>query len=139
MKAGRNLDALVARMVVGWTWDDVSAWAPGRSRYARNLPGREWEFLPHYSTDIAAAWEVVERLRSRGISSGHGFNWDLCIKVGHSDDSGWFVELFDLSSMGYCGPADTTIRWDGVDVRNAETASHAICLAALKAVGVEAA
>ena len=119
MNAGRELDALVAEKVFGWT-------------------GGHYESLP-FSTDIAAAWEVVERLRSRGISSGHGFNWDLCIKVGHSDDSGWFVELFDLSSMGYCGPADTTIRWDGVDVRNAETASHAICLAALKAVGVEAA
>ena len=119
MKAGRNLDALVARMVVGWTWDDVSAWAPGRSRYARNLPGREWEFLPHYSTDMAAAWELVERFDTAEVRRVY--------KPGSRRGDFYWIASLTGPKAGAFGDA------------SAATAPLAICLAALDAVDVEAA
>ena len=50
MKAGRELDAKVAGELFGWKKDH---W--------------DWEFsLPHYSTSIAAAMLVVEKLIEMG-------------------------------------------------------------------------
>lgn len=76
MNAGRELDALVAEKVMGWTWDENTAWSPTGSRNARVADGDLWWWLPPYSTDIAAAWEVVERIRER---------WELTIDSSHRD------------------------------------------------------
>lgn len=65
------------------------------------------QLLRHYSTDIAAAWEAVDRIR--GGSSGY-FQITTV-------DSGGFEACVDLVRM---------IRAQG------KTAPHAICLAALK-------
>lgn len=35
----------------------------------------EWGMLPHYSTDIAAAWEVAEKLRLHVGPSALHHNW----------------------------------------------------------------
>jgi hypothetical protein len=74
--------------------------------------GMEYGAVPRYSADIAAAWEVVKRL-------GEG---DFILErwPEFKDDRRW------RSSFGR-----------GVDFSYSSTASHAICLAALKAVGVE--
>lgn len=63
-------------------------------------------FIKPYSTDISAAWEVVERLDGtyEPTIERHGPGW-----------TAWF---------------DSASAW-------AETAPHAICLAALKACGVD--
>jgi hypothetical protein len=102
----RNIDALVAEHVMGW-WlakDEDGEWCfmDGADFVCFNFD------VPHYSTDIAAAWEVVEKM-------GHvGLNWD-----------------------------DTTnspARWQCIMERGeyyADTAPMAICLAALKAKGVD--
>jgi hypothetical protein len=123
MNAGRELDALVAEKVMGWTSD----------LYAHSLMGekvRLWlppppsdvahtaDTLPRYSTDIAAAWEVVEKVSGPGLA-------------------------FELVDVGSFNPGYTELpRWcasfgDGnvVIAEEADTAPHAICLAALKAVG----
>jgi hypothetical protein len=63
--------------------------------------------VPHYSTDLSAAWQLVERIRE----PGHAFHlsrFDPCI---------WLA----------------TFRDDGYAAQ-AETAPLAICRAALKAV-----
>lgn len=61
------MDALVAEKVMGWKptesyWPSqsyrVKCWNTPQS----NVP-LDMACLPHYSTDIAAAWQVVERLR----------------------------------------------------------------------------
>lgn len=63
MKPGRELDALVAEKVMGWTGvgPDVDAeiygWPSGHNKEL----GVYW--VPHYSTDISAAYEVVEMMR----------------------------------------------------------------------------
>ncbi len=77
MNPGRELDALIAKKVMGL---DVQRNKSGSKRggYYYSIGPVHWhDFsgdmqlanpLPNYSTDIAAAWEVVEKLRA----SGHG-------------------------------------------------------------------
>lgn len=141
MKPGPELDALIAKEVMGWkdgglvstTGDlDPRTWAtgielpripipPGMSadtyfhknpmpRFKRPILLRV-EFCP--STDIAAAWEVVEKLQDRFRT---------------------VVTAFEKYGFGCHMKA-----WDSrieIDVQSeADSAPHAICLAALRAVG----
>jgi len=82
----RELDAEVAQKVMGWVWwvhagersmhpgqrflalDDGSGWVTSTiSRPAKgDEPIHGNDSVPHYSTDISAAWEVVEHLRKDG-------------------------------------------------------------------------
>jgi hypothetical protein len=95
MEAGRELDQRVAIEVMGWTL------------YAGNRNYRQsGEPVPDYSTDIAAAWLVVEALLARGIY--------VCVEY--------------ASGRWNC--------WAGTVNVHAETAPLAICLAALKATEV---
>ena len=122
MKPGRELDALVAAKVMGWSWDGRSAWSPCGSRYARTLDERitlpqtvrdDEGWLPFYSTSIAAAWEVIEKLQLLEDQF-----------LGKTPKSGeWMV-----------GSPDSDGAWD---YQKGESAPHAICLAALKTVGVD--
>ncbi len=60
MEAGRELDALVAERVMGW---QVSyAEKRGRPPLQDDRWGR-YGPVPHYSTEIAAAWQVVEQVQ----------------------------------------------------------------------------
>lgn len=83
MKAGREMDALVAEQVMGWTncqkcefatWlsSDKSIIASGEQWRGNPLPldiaqevsdkfNPRWETIKNYSTDIFAAWKVVEK------------------------------------------------------------------------------
>ena len=100
MKAGRELDALVAEKVMGLTEED---WIAGPTGLPRP-----------YSTDIAAAWEVVEKLRGthRPFLLSHDFQ-DGFMK--------WPVVIVGFGAV--------------VVHEGQYGAPHAICLAALKAVG----
>lgn len=122
MKAGRELDTLVAEKVMGWEatadglyWDARqkrtrlvlgSAIAKKREEMGiENGPG--FVFAP--STDIAAAWEVVEKADL----------WSLYGSIGD-------------------GPYRACIQFeDREGLMTADTAPLAICLAALKAVNQE--
>lgn len=105
----RELDAKVAEKVMGW-------WAimlPADDRMvASGIPpkeGHEREGVPHYSTSIEAAWEVVEKMHQE---------WWFTLVQG---PDGWLADFYN-----------------DMDVRHrakAKTAPEAICLAALKAVG----
>lgn len=125
MKAGRELDALVAEKVMGWCWieNDVGqeSLQPPIEEYAylsRNHPVF-WaddkgytEIMPKYSTNIADAWQVVEKLRET--------HW-IQVEVG----------TLNICDIGEYGKGCSTIQ------EVADTIPLAICLAALKAVGVE--
>jgi hypothetical protein len=109
MKAGRELDALVAEKVMGYRQAEDGSWF---------LPGIStgfglWE-LPEYSTSIADAWLVVEKLK---LFKG------FCLR--QRNDGMW-------DSVRYGKWADG---FDDQIVVGKTTAPHAICLAALKAVG----
>ena len=127
MEAGRELDALVAKHVM--EWEDISEQYPGCSpkwfvpdeKFARKRGGtRILELLcPAFSTDISAAWEVVEKLRTDHIFSLEGEEHEK-----HRRNLWTARFLYEATDGGEYGAF-------------AASAPHAICLAALKAVGVE--
>lgn len=128
MVADRELDALVAEKVMGmaqpeWTpthEEVASAYvSASRSGWYRwpweiNYWGREkpiqWE-SKRFSTDIAAAWEVVAKLKADGMM--------------------WCI--YDTPSGVKCGINRAPM--ECLASVEAETAPLAICLAALKSVG----
>ena len=129
MEAGRELDALVAEKVMGWTMGDYE---PGL--YYTTRPGGPvavisptWtprmpfhRFLP--STDIAAAWEVVERL--------YDLRWIIGLGSLAQNPRGWRCELCNMWEDDFeRAPSDIEA--------NADTAPLAICRAALLAVMVD--
>ena len=113
----RELDALVAEKVTGWK--KITCLTGGNQPHGEpdDDYNRDWPMNPHrepipeYSTDLAAAWGVVGRIGGefylRRTASGH------------------YEAIFYPTPGGvnrYC---------------TAETTPRAICLAALRAVGVE--
>ena len=65
MTAGREMDALIAEKVFGW----AELWTDGKEYmmyppWEQNMGvGYDERYpVPHYSTDIAHAWEVIEKL-----------------------------------------------------------------------------
>lgn len=115
--AGRALDALVAEKVMGWTRHPDS-WPPMYREPGDELrpPGSGYAVVPSYSTAIAAAWEVVEAMRLKFyrflINGGiYDTNWGASFHANFASGDDYF--------HGY-----------------ADTASLAICRAALKVVGV---
>ncbi len=154
MKAGRELDALVAEKVLQhriWICehcDSDDQWdCAYRSTRSEFLTRAEAQFfadthirkksqpswyapsvylssaLKNYSTDIAAAWDVVEKLRSMGKSVSL---YNRATKHGEVEPFGCEIE-----NGTYQGePATWFSDWQ-------ESAPHAICLAALSACGVK--
>ena len=129
MEAGRKLDALIAEHVMGEPRptgnvpDGVLAgvmtsnsgggnWIGTTTGYTA---GDEPVWLPKpYSTDISAAWEVVEKMRADKLSITLTGYWE-------GSTGKWWVNVLDNVETV------ATVRTD--------TAPHAICLAALEAVG----
>lgn len=113
----RKLDALVAEKVMGWK--DISGPDHGIDMWQtpeghRGIRGKD---IPSYSTDIAAAWEVAEKLSQ------------LCFGLWRVGDE-WECELD--SNDGRFLVAGDSVHVFGSGI----SAPLAICLAALKAVGV---
>lgn len=136
-----KLDAMVAERVMGWKWhlcDQLNPQGEMVYHFRNDEPPEHWKRptvvatptlpevrgvrlfvylgLRNYSTDIAAAWEVRQEIKRRDLEitvSTHGGlgnkTDDTCIIRGGEEE-----------------------RWDG----SANTAPLAICLAALRAVGV---
>lgn len=66
----RELDAEVAERIFGYTLDwEFSDLMPDAAPCVHELRDEydEWGVLPNYSTDIAAAWQVIDYLRERNI------------------------------------------------------------------------
>jgi hypothetical protein len=113
--AGRELDTLIAEKVM----DMESAGDDPMLQWGINGPmwkarsGYHWDRLPAFSTDIAAAWQVVEKL---------GGHLDI---IHWADSDTWQVNFGSRDGRRpYTMPQDD---WG-------ETAPLAICRAALAAV-----
>jgi len=131
MPAGRELDAIITERVMGWIWcvwvytyttppypygqrfrflgepDRYANWLEkwdGKEEMPNYSQSEEYEW-PEYSTDIAAAWQVVEKFP--GVTIQH-----------NPDTNRWHVYLRKVEG-GYA---------------DADTAPLAICRAALLAV-----
>jgi hypothetical protein len=105
---GPELDAEIVRRVFG-----------GDSFPSQAIPGRwVWyrsgalDIVPPYSTDIAAAWQVVEELQRRG--------WNPTLWY---ENDTWHAQL-DHPGIGFC---DTDCRGDTIQL--------AICRAAIHSLG----
>lgn len=115
MEAGRELDALVAQHVMGCKvlGSELTGFFCGCSPEThRDKDG----FLPRFSTDIAAAWEIVEKVKA---TSSRGYVLDFL-------RGEWTVGL------RACGDAGEPELYDHC-AGCAEEAPLAICKAALKA------
>jgi len=109
LPAGRELDAIVAEKVMGMRVlrhadGSISEGGQGNERVRRDAK------IPMYSTSIAAAWEVVEKLLSGGRS--------IVMTCGIDSLPTFFVRIGD----------------DPGEFVAENTAPLAICRAALKAV-----
>ncbi len=114
----RELDALVAEHVMGWRSVSKPKEAPDPKDledYFGIAEGACW-LVPHYSTDIAAAWQVVEKI----YADGHG--WMLVEKDGKRE------------YRAYRPTKSPNFAWWGA---RSSTPEQSICLAALRARGVE--
>lgn len=115
LKPGRELDALISEKVMG-----NKDW-PGRGQCSCGGYCVKHGRFPQYSASIAAAWEVVEHLQRWKFT----LTWEYDFGGGGVEPFPYATAIFD--------PVFTEMR-PGLFVK-AETAPHAICLAALKAVG----
>lgn len=111
MNAGRELDALVAEKVMGWTFRTFPEGVCPNVKHW--YCGEQYVLMKPFSTDIAAAWRVVEKL----VSDGRVF-----IVKGDGLRDGDFNPKW-------------TVLCDNHPRTDAATAPLAICLAALQAVG----
>ena len=109
LKPGRALDAEVAKKVMGI---DLTGARP-------DLPIRGIGCAP-YSTDIAAAWEVVEKM----IELGCPF-----VGVTHHAAGMWSANFDEVGRFDF----DIIPKDAKSGFHRADTALHAICIAALKA------
>ena len=110
MKAGRETDAVVAEKIMG-------VQIPGWLEIPDGLSTMtSYEIVSPYSTNIGAAWQVVEVMHAKGfnvsITADHGWRtrWECCVMLPGGDRP---------------------------NCKDADTAPLAICLAALFAVGHE--
>lgn len=60
------MDKRIAK-IMGWTWNDKTAYSPTGSSNDMQRKDPFW-WLPYYSTDIAAAWQVVKYMKAKGWS-----------------------------------------------------------------------
>lgn len=112
MTPGRELDALIAEKVLGYKRLEDAPDGSERWRYPNE---GKYSGIPSFSTSIEAAWEVVEKLRERGFA----FHFTQLAEDGWGANAG-FVDHADDRNIGV--------------TRSLDSAPHAICLAALKAI-----
>lgn len=143
MKPGRELDALIAEKVMGLNVQSSPETSggdgsPGNRMLIGSKPvyydeprgsivrgfGKD---IPPYSTSIAAAWEVVEKLDL--------FSKFYLHKIPKGEWAGmngyYKIQSYEMDKMGSLG------EWSHFTFAEGETAPHAICKAALAAVGVK--
>lgn len=122
----RKIDVLVASKVMGWIKIEKSDFTGfdfvGKRPLIDEAYSRDNFLIPHYSTDISAAWQVIQKLQADG--------WHYEVGDMHTGRS-HFVKF----GRGKYDPYDNFF-----EEEHSETASTpwlAICLAALQAVGIE--
>lgn len=129
LEAGRELDALVAEKVMGWTTFEEY----GQTFWRAPNDGTRYLEPREFSTDIAAAWEVVKKL---GEFRGGPHNiYKPVIRLEYYEHDG-----IANVSVGRCKGMEDVVAdaevWEEHGEASADQAmALAICRAALKAVG----
>jgi hypothetical protein len=118
----REIDALVAEKVMGYVSGDWQDSFHGKvSHFKWRDPEKKMLYrendLPHFSTNIAAAWQLLEKV-------AQGRECEMIVIKSSTHTSDYYQCQIQM--------ADDTM------VRTATTAPMAICLATLEFAGVEA-
>ncbi len=116
LQPGPELDALVAEKVMGWKSRKSVGLATHEGDNLWIRPDNCAAGLRVYSTDISAAWEVVEKIKS-------------IIK------RNFFFELLYTPERPHWYAVFSSTKPERRYSADGRTAPHAICLAALKAFG----
>lgn len=109
---GRELDALVAEKITGLIDIAIRATSCDSTDLTHAFDGK-YHLVPHYSTDIATAWEVVDKVLSMPHTEFHldyDGEWNAQFRIDVTDRQ--YTDCYSYS----------------------KSAPHAICLAAIKAV-----
>jgi hypothetical protein len=126
MDAGRELDLIIAEKVM----NNLSEQIRIIEFFDKDSDLRTIEFpdIPNYSTDIAMAWEIVNKLAPSSIGNGNGYNPQFTLSLDKEtvDSKYWHAEFYDR--WGTAKWTNPTCSSDG------KSAPHAICLAALKTI-----
>jgi len=136
----RKLDALVAEKVMGLVYKlGQPIYSSGPKCHGWGLPKNSWINLrlPAYSTDIAAAWMVVEKLVSTGLNGGIEF-WNYP-QPWVGPEGRWVAHFFSSpdAEPSLWSPDKETGDTGIEGIAEDSSVPLAICLAALKAVGVD--
>lgn len=118
-KAGRKFDAQLGKLLFHLNVEhmgDDSYYFKAPDGHCGPKCHDHQHYLPDYSTDIAAAWEVMEELIRRGWLPG----------VSSCGGHGWRCDMMTTAHGG-----------KDFYVISAESAAHAICLAAHKVLEAE--
>lgn len=128
MKPGLELDRMIAEKVMGWkNVKVVTASGTGLGQLQGEMPKDgiyHTRKVPEFSRDIAAAWEVVEKIKDIRVKDGKEESWMFSVTF-EQDTKKWLAGY----QYVYC---DHSTNW--INGAIAETPALAICLAALKAV-----
>lgn len=131
MQPGRELDALVAEKVMGWEriTDGALIWWEKDGK--RGHPDSYFNSFPCYSTDISAAWQVVEKIPMTIYApNAYYANSEYRNNVNWRDEEKGWNWTAEANIPDPKTAFDESVEAQGL------TAPHAICLAALKAVEV---
>lgn len=120
LEAGAELDALVAQLIMGWRW-------PGYTTANYPMPKAKLEWSP--STDIAAAWQVVEKLKPHTWNIGEFEYFECSILLEAVPPVPEAENPEDSAARMFANP-----RFRYHQGRSPTNAALAICRAALKAV-----
>jgi hypothetical protein len=116
---GKDLDSLIAEKIMGWKKIELSVpfyglyWMWGKKEGCLYHDIQE---CPKYSTDIAAAWQVVDKLKDYMCELEFDFGYENRI---------WAM----FTVAGIIDELHPSFQSEG------KSAAHAICLAALLYVG----
>ena len=111
MPAGRELDCRVAEKVMGYAVQGDQIVPPNDAYVLLGIMGAMKFDIPHYSTDIADAWLVVEKMKASAFE----------VTIDDTDGD-WWALFADLE-------------YKHISSAYADTAPLAVCRAALKAMG----
>jgi len=141
MKAGREMDALIAEKVMGWKDircdqggnlpygvpdDDFNSDVDEHKKHGNCGFPMEYhrEPIPMYSHDISAAWEVVEKMTSEGA----------CPAIINDDNGHWAMALDGMQNcVDGSETMDVATTFFAPKSLWCDTVPLAICRAALKA------
>lgn len=84
MEAGREMDGLIGENVFNMqrnaTWDE-----PCACNDLKLCISGEWPGLPHFSIDITAAWQVMEKIKDGLTFQYYDHKWEAVLDLRNGD------------------------------------------------------